>query len=161
VKKRVGDMRLQSVLDYLAEQEDEHARKFEELCSNEATESKLENAFAEARDLLFFNLDTPMERKLMEALFTDEKAALRFALEAEQNSIDFYSAVLRNLDDRKLTEPIQRIIDEEREHYQDISTFLRLQERSEEDPLADKNEAEKKLSDAIDADHEKRDKGGQ
>jgi rubrerythrin len=162
VRERVRSENLKQVLDYLVEEEENHARALQELIAERDNIQLLNRAFARFHDTRLDEFEREREEEDIDEIarsFDSEADVLRFALEMEKKSIDLYMGVLEHMDDPKLSRRIRRVIDQERKHVRDLSDLLRWQESSDPEPFLSPGEIEDELRGAVERDEEKRDSG--
>ncbi|OGL41053.1 MAG: hypothetical protein A2161_18005 [Candidatus Schekmanbacteria bacterium RBG_13_48_7] len=157
LRDKVPDQRLKDLFNYLAAEEEDHAQQIETMFSSSKNAGILTAAFAKISEKMSVIFEKSVELDILIQRLNSEETILGYALGIEKKSIDLYTGLIHQLSDSDLRNMIQKILVEERNHYESISAILKLQSRSEKDPLTDMEELEKNLKNAVSLDEVKKD----
>jgi len=121
------DVMARDVFKYLAEKEEEHVKTFQSLLDT-VVEYKPPEVYSEEYSLYLKALvdgavfaDARVSREMAEKASSNAEA-IKVGLEAEKDSILFYS-VMRNLVPERSREVVDRIIEEEKSHMVELSNL--------------------------------------
>ena len=144
---------LREVLEYLANQEEEHSAQLADIVLENTCSEELAQAFDELRPLLGYIIDEGNQlEELLDAL-DDREKILKLALHTEQNSMLFYSQMASRLRNAALQLQLRRVVEEENEHFNTFFKVLRILEHAEKGPWRSVEETQRLLNEAVAADH--------
>lgn len=124
--KKISNLSLISMLQWLADEEAEHAARFEEM--KEKAEKTIDDPKLEemGRDI-FLGVMGDQSFSLQDANFlkiNEVKDLLSVAIEFEKDTVLFYEMLLSFIDDEETKDGLNTIITEENEHIRKLQEFL-------------------------------------
>jgi len=126
VAKKISNLSLISMLQWLADEEAEHAARFGEM--KEKAEKTIDDPKLEemGRDI-FLGVMGDQSFSLQDADFlkiNEVKELLSVAIEFEKDTVLFYEMLLSFIDDEETKDGLNTIITEENEHIRKLQEFL-------------------------------------
>lgn len=118
-----NNQRVKNELKFLRDEEVRHKAFFEkQLAAKAAVEDK--PVSIDLRKLLETEFLEPMENLYRRKKVKNNVEALRFGMDLEQKTVDFYLALRARQNDEAFRKDLEIIIDEERRHKQKLSILL-------------------------------------
>jgi rubrerythrin len=133
IARSVDHPRHVEVLEYLAREEEEHARAMARLARSEDLGPRLAEAFRASEELLFFLVEEAEALTPLAAVLDSQEKILKLALQAEKNSILFYAELRTRADDSLLGPAFDAVLAEERKHFQTFYDLLKLTKAADPD----------------------------
>lgn len=128
--RRGQNERVRHVLEFLAEEEDQHARELVRLTEERTDTECLDQAFEEAGDIMWWLRDSGEALTEKMRIATTEEGALTLALQAEKDSIVFYHTLLKHVKRADLGREIEKLLEFEYAHVEKLAGLLRIVKRS-------------------------------
>jgi rubrerythrin len=124
--EKASDARIRDVLAFLASEEENHARQFQDLSASVLDVEVLNQAFESTGDMMAFLSGKILKDEILVRKWPSEAEVIRTALDAENDSILFYHALLRLVDDESLSGEIEKVLESEYGHVSDLLKILNM-----------------------------------
>jgi rubrerythrin len=151
-----GNPRHVEVLEFLAREEEDHARKMANLSRTSEAGPVLSKAFEDADRLLLFLLEGAREIESIASTLDSQEKVLILALKLEKDSILFYRELRAQVGEGELGAELEGVIEEESRHFRTFYDLLKLLRRSDSLEAGSSKEARRELRDAVDRDESNR-----
>jgi rubrerythrin len=128
--KRASSENLRAVFDYLRSEEESHAEKLREMMSVQVNAELLDRAFEASGEIMSYMMGDLETVETRGASLRSEEEILRFAVQAEKDSIIFYQTLLNHIESQELADQIRELLDFEADHLHRLYVLLNVVDRA-------------------------------